>query len=276
MTSISSLTTQFVSTLFSPPRSAAGETLTNIVFGQQPQTVAPVGPGQAVLALDTANTGRERALELIAARPTVQGQLDRFEEAVRGAGSVEELLANRDALTVILTASGLEDLIDSPALLQRSLASDRSDVTSLINQLAQTNIPLANLANRLQFDTAGLSVVQSDAQIAAFREEFLDALRLEELSRTTPGIDLALQFQDRAANATRAVDILGDPVLREVVLGVLGLPIETALLAVESQERLIERGLDIERLQDPEFVESLARRFLISRNGLDPTAQLQA
>lgn len=277
MSSISSLTTAFVGTLFGQRRNDLSTTLTNIAFGQQEQpAAAPVGPGEAVVALTNANTGRERDLQIIASRPTVQRTLDRFEAAVRNAESVDELLSDRDALTVILTATGLEDLIDSPALLKQALTADRTDESSLINRLARTNIPLANLANRLQLDTAGLTEVQSEENIAAFRGDYLGTLRLQELGRTTPGLDRALQFQERASQATRAIDVLGDPVLREVALTVLGLPREIALQPLESQERIIARGLDIERLQEPEYVEGIARRYLIARNGLDPTAQFRA
>lgn len=278
MSSISALTSQFVGALFgNQRRSDIPTTITNIAFGQEQEpAAAPVGPGEAVVALANATTGRERDLEIISSRPTVQRTLDRFEAAVRNASSVEELLSDRDALTVILTASGLEDLIDSPALLQQALTSDRTDETSLINRLARTNIPLANLANRLQLDTAGLAVVQAESTIEAFRGDYLGTLRLQELGRTTPGLDRALQFQERAAQATRAIDVLGDPVLREVALTVLGLPREIALQPLESQERIIARGLDIARLQDPDYVEGLTRRFLIARNGLDPTALFRA
>ncbi|MBY0448327.1 MAG: DUF1217 domain-containing protein [Hyphomonadaceae bacterium] len=278
MSSISSLTTQFVGALFgNQRRNDIASTLTSIAFGQVEEAApAPVGPGQAVAALTNANAERERELAIISSRPTVQRTLDRFESAVRNASSVEELLSDRDALTVILTASGLDDLLDSPALLQRALTSDRTDETSLINQLARTNIPLANLANRLQLDTAGLAVVQDESTIEAFRGDYLGTLRLQELGRTTPGLDRALQFQERAPQVTRAIEVLGDPVLREVALTVLGLPREIALQPLETQERLIDRGLDIERLQDPDYVEGLARRFLIARNGLDPTAQFSA
>lgn len=251
--------------------------LTSILFGGgAPAPVAPIGPAQALAALDTATLQRDRDIQLISQRVDVVRDLEGFEAAVRSAQSVEELLANREARNVLLIASGNEDLLDAAALVSEALTSDRTDTRSLINQIAATNIPLAELANRLQFDTAGLAVIQSEETIAAFRAEFLEARRLESLDQVTPGIADALRFQARAAGLTRAIDILGDGAAREVVLGAFGIPQEIALQPIDSQEAVVERLFDIERLQDPEFVETLARRFLINRNGFDPTASLLA
>jgi len=274
MTSISFLTSQLVSAVFGNSR--RNPDLSATVLGLNTAQPQPVGPGQALAALKTAEKQRGQATAAIERRPDVRRDLRRFEEAVKAAKSPEELLKNREALKVLLTASGLEKQLDQRALIQRALTSRRSEPGTLINQLATSNLPLANLANRLKFDTEGLNIIQNPETLAAFRADYLDALRRKDLERLTPGIDAALQFQKKAASITRAVDVLADPVVREVVTGALSIPAEFAFQPIENQERIIERRLQISRLKDSDFVEQLTQRFLINKNGLGPTALLQA
>lgn len=274
MTSISFLNGQIVAALFGGANRQTD--LTATLYGLSDQNPAPVGAGQALAALNAAQDQRETEIAAIEKRPDVVRDLERFEAAVRNAESPQALLEDREALKVILTASGLAEQIDQRALIQRSLTSVRSEPGSLINQLAPSNLPLANLANRLKFDTQGLNVIQSEQTIASFRQDYLDALRRQDLEARTPGIDAALQFQSRASSITRSVDVLADPIIREVVTGALGIPQEFALQPLESQERIIESRLQLSRLQDPEYVEQLTQRFLISRNGFGPTTFLSA
>lgn len=250
MTTISNLTSQLFSTLFQGGGGARTP-----------------GPGDAIVALKTANKTQTRDIAALESRSDVKADLERFEKAVQSAKSPDELLRNRDALKVLLTASGLEGQIDQGGLIRKALTSVRSEKGSLINQLAASNLPLARLANRLKFDTQGLAIVQSDQTLAAFRTEYLDALRRQQLEKLTPGINAALQFQKKASSITRTIDILADPDARAVVTGALGLPQELAYQSVDTQARVISDRLDISRLKDPRFVEQLTQRYLLNRNG---------
>ena len=59
--------------------------------------------------------------------------------------------------------------------------------------------------------------------------------------------------------------VLGDPIIRRVVTGALGLPPEIAIQSVETQARAVRARLDITKLEDPKEVQRLAERYLMNR-----------
>ena len=61
--------------------------------------------------------------------------------------------------------------------------------------------------------------------------------------------------------------MLGDPIIRRVVTGALGLPREIAIQSVETQARAVASRLDIRKLEDPREIQRLAERYLLSRSG---------
>ena len=59
-------------------------------------------------------------------------------------------------------------------------------------------------------------------------------------------------------------DVLGNPVLRRVVTGALGLPDAIAVQSVEAQGRAVTARLKIESLQDDRAVRKLVERYLLA------------
>ena len=76
-----------------------------------------------------------------------------------------------------------------------------------------------------------------------------------------------MAFRERAARAKTAFDVLGDPVLRRVVTGALGLPQQLALQSVEAQARTLTSRLDVAKLQNPREVAKLAERYVVAAAG---------
>ena len=60
--------------------------------------------------------------------------------------------------------------------------------------------------------------------------------------------------------------ILGDPVMRDVVTTALGIPLEIAFQPLEAQEKAVTAQLDITKFKDPKFVESFIDRYLIANS----------
>ena len=75
---------------------------------------------------------------------------------------------------------------------------------------------------------------------------------------------VALYFLETARTAGDVYDVLGDPVLRRVVTGALGLPDQIAIQPVETQGRAVTARLKVTALQDERQVRKLAERYLIA------------
>ncbi len=84
------------------------------------------------------------------------------------------------------------------------------------------------------------------------------------LSATNPGMANAIFFSENAKNVKSVYDILGNGVLRRVVLGALGLPDQLAIQPVETQARAVASRLKLADLQDPTRVRAIAERYLMA------------
>lgn len=84
------------------------------------------------------------------------------------------------------------------------------------------------------------------------------------LSETNPGMANAIYFSENAQTVKTVYDILGNGVLRRVVLGALGLPDQLAIQPVETQARAVTSRLKLADLKDPTKVRAIAERYLMA------------
>jgi hypothetical protein len=187
-----------------------------------------------VSALSNAETNETQDVAQQEKDPETASDIAHFLAVAKSAPNLKTLLADPIAAKVFLTANGLGDQVGYTALAVQALSSDPS----------QSN----NLASTLS-DPAWLSTAQS-----------------------TPGIAAALDFRARASTFTTADQILGDANVRAVVTGALGIPEQIAFQPLEAQEKAITDRLDISKLQDPAFVEQLAREYVINNNSSGATS----
>jgi hypothetical protein len=74
----------------------------------------------------------------------------------------------------------------------------------------------------------------------------------------------AVYFSETAKTVKSVYDILGNGVMRRVVLGALGIPDQVAIQPVETQARAVLARLKLADLQDPIKVRGLAERYLMA------------
>lgn len=84
------------------------------------------------------------------------------------------------------------------------------------------------------------------------------------LSDANPGMADALYFLESAKDVKSTYNILGNGVLRRVVMGALGLPDQVAIQPVETQARAIEARMKLADLQNPTKLRAMAERYLMS------------
>lgn len=207
-----------------------------------------------------------RALERIAREPLQTRALDQFRRAIERAPDIRAALRDPRVLQVVTVAMGIPEGARQPGLAMRALLSDPNDNTSLVNRLADRRWKAA--AEALRLDERGLDALR-DPEIQARLADGLNRARWrQQLEESQPGLGDALLFRERAARGAEGpFAVLGDPVLRRVVTGGLGLPKSLAIQSVEAQARALESRLRLDRLNDPREVQRLAERYLISRAG---------
>ena len=219
--------------------------------------------GNPVEALRQAVAGQVRGVADTAKQPEVQRDLLAFRKAVAGAKDPRALLADPTARRVLLTASGLGDQAGYAALATKALLSDPSDPKGLAANLSDPRWKSA--AATLGFAARGLATLRDPKVLDTLANAYAEIAWRKSLDAQTPGLSDALTFRATASQARTVDAVLGDATLRKVVTGALGIPREIAIQPLDTQERAVGSKLDVARLQDPKFVDQLARRYLIAQ-----------
>ena len=251
------------SVLFSGSGSASGVSsiLTTLYSGATSSGTA-VSSGNPILDLKLAEQNQSKEVAQEAKNPTVVRDLAAFNKGVANAKDIKTALQNPNVLKVLLTANGLGDQVQYPALATKALLSDPSDPKSLVNQLPNTAWKtVAQTYNLASKGLAGLQGPTVQSQIAAAYEQ---VTLLNSLDQATPGLAQAIQFKQQASKIGTVDDILGDATNRAVVTTALGIPQQIAFQDLGAQERAVTSRLDIAKLKDPQFVNTLTDQYLLA------------
>jgi hypothetical protein len=218
-------------------------------------------------ALRQAEKNEARQLDITARNPDVKRALERFQNVVRSADSIDDVIDDTTARRVLMTASGLSGQQDFVGLIKKALKSDPRDPNSLISRLGASNPAWLDLAKEYDFKKFGVTRLKQELAIASVSQAYIGEKRLDLLDQQLPGLGSAVLFKRIASRLDSPIKILGDGLAREVVTRALGLPQQLAVQSRQAQEKAIAQRLDVKRLKDPEFVDRLAQRYLQAVNG---------
>jgi hypothetical protein len=223
------------------------------------------GAAEAIPALRRATAAGEaaRAMARLAKDGGIRRAMERFRAAVSGTGDVAQALRDPRVLEVLLPAMGMGDAVGQAGLAARALTADPADPKALPARLRDTRWREAAAA--LDLHRRGMDALRDPAVQARLERGLRQQRWHEELDAAHPGLSDALVFRQRAAAVKDAYDVLGDPVLRRVVTGALGLPPELAIQPVESQARAVTSRLNLATLADPRAVARIAERYVLQR-----------
>ncbi len=215
-----------------------------------------------VTALNTAVADSAKDIAQTAKQPAVARDIATFRAAVASATSPAQLLKNPTVLKVLLTANGLGGQEQYPALAQQALLSNTKQSTALANTLPDS--AWKSTASLYDFANQGLAVLQKPGVLDTLANGYAEVTWRNSLDATTPGLSEALSFRSSASTFTTADQILGDPTARTVITTALGIPEQIAFQDIGAQEQAITSHLDISKLQDPKFVETLTTQYLLA------------
>ncbi len=218
-----------------------------------------------ILVLQNFDENGDNLRESFSEDPFIERQVEAFRDNILDLETPEELFEpqNAETLNFVLTAFGLQDRQGDTGLLERALLepTDTAEEDSLVAALTDTRIGF--LRDELLLGDVGLSVLQDETVIDQLVEDFQENLFVTSQGSQNPNVPDAIVFRENANLVESEFEILADPVLRNVVFTVLGIPEEVAVQDVDTQAELITSQLDIEDLQDPDFVQDFTERFLV-------------
>lgn len=229
------------------------------------------GAGQAsgsgaspIAALASAEKNEAAQVKTTAGEATVKNAMTAYTKVVNSGRSLDQILSDPSVLNVLLKANGLSDQIGNTALAKKVLLSNLSDPNSLANVL--TDSRWKTLAQTYNLHVNGIKALNSPSVIDAITQGYAQMTWQQEQDATTPGLSAALTFIQEAPHIKSVDQILGNATVRNVVTTALGIPAQIAFQSLTAQETAIGSRLDVQKFQDPAFVQSFAQRFLIEKN----------
>ncbi len=258
-------------TVLFPASATPADGLVGALYG----SAAPAAASSPLQALRAAETNESRDIAVTAKQPQVAREVAAFRAAVAKAKTPAELLRNPAALKVLLTAGGLSDQIAYPALAQRALLSNTKDKAALANKLNVVDSRWQPFVQTYDFANKGLSVLTKPQVLSSIANAYAEVSWRQSLDATTPGLSNALSFRAQAAGVTSVDQILGNPILRDVITTALNIPKQIAFQGIPTQERAISTRLDLAKLKDKHFVDTLTQNYLLNKanDGTQTTGQ---
>lgn len=238
-------------------------------------TYVPVIPASGLLGWQFLNRTLENQQEAYENSVAVKRDADYFRENIASIRTAEALVADRRLLGVALSAFGLSEDIDAKAFIQKVLEEGTLKDDAFANRLADKRY--------VAFSRAfGFGDLGPRTNVTTFPDEILsrhlDNSFEEAVGQQDPNLRLALNFgaelsdlvAETEAETSRWFLLMGNPPLRTVMEGALGLPSGFGQLDIDKQlEGFRDRALatfgtsDLAELAEPEMQERIVRLFLI-------------
>ncbi|MFZ0021304.1 MAG: DUF1217 domain-containing protein [Acetobacteraceae bacterium] len=241
----------------------AASMLTTLYSGATASSSTAVSTGNPIVDLKLAEQNQTADVAKEAKNPTVIRDLAAFTAGIANAKDLNTALQNPTVLKVLLTANGMADQLQYTALASKALQSDPTDPNSLVNQLSDTR--WKTLATTYNLATKGLAGLQDPTVQSQIANQYESVTWMNSLDQATPGLAEAIQFKQQASQITSVDQILGNPINWDVVLTALGIPQQIAYQDLPAQEQAVSSRLDITKLQDPTFVNSLTDQYLLAK-----------
>lgn len=190
--------------------------------------------------------------------PTVQRDLEYFQNNIQRVESVDDLLSDFRLTKVVLGAYGLQDEVTRLGRIKRVMTEDPNSQDSLAFKLADDRF--RELASDLRTDTSLVNLQTTIGQEKLFNNYVQNTFEVR-LGENDPNLRKALTFARNIDESEGNVfNVLGDRVLRDVILDTLQIPQQIAVQSVNAQAQAVNGRIDLEK-------------FVGLANGLQSTAQ---
>jgi hypothetical protein len=206
--------------------------------------------------------------------PQMDGMAGRWRVALEREGEQMEAMlevkrvqgqwrAQVDGVDVPITVDGDNVTLD---LLWRDSTDELR--TSRLTGTLENGILSGTLTNDGSSETFDWSAAPYFADaIGEVSRNYIAEKRLDMLDQQLPGLGSAVLFKQVAANLEDATDILGSPLGREVITTAFNIPKQIAIQSMVAQEKAINQRMNPAKLQDPNYVDIVAQRYLLILNG---------
>lgn len=179
--------------------------------------------------------------------------------------TTDAFLADERLVSFVLEAKGIDPESVTTDELRKMFESDLEDPRSYVNTLSDSTF--AEIVASFNFSSDGtlsgdpVGTVQQRGDTLATVNRYLRQTLEEEQGDSNAGVRLALYFQRMAPDITSAYTFLGDSALLEFFKTAFDVSDYFSSQDVAKQASTVQNFIEIEKLQDPDYVEKLVKRF---------------
>lgn len=243
--------------------------------------VLPAIPVGGLAGLRFLDSTMERQVAVFDSSPDIKRDVEYFEQNAGSITTVEQLMADRRVLGVVLGAFGLDEDIDKRAFIRKVIDEGTLDPDAFANRLVDP--AYKNLSLTLGFgDLGGLLTIQTTR--AKIVEQYKERQFEQAVGEVDVDMRLALNFRREAVDiagsgaseSTGWLQMLGSPPLREVVTTALGLPTSAGGVDLDQQVEDIARRAEslfgarsVSVLSDPENLDRMVDLFMLRKQQIN-------
>jgi hypothetical protein len=197
--------------------------------------------------------------------------IDYFQKNASSITTPAALLGNYKALSVVLGAFGVGNLINSPALVKQLLTQNPKSTSSTAYRIG--NAKYLAFATALHswspppFATSsGVQAIVKAYQLNGFEASVSPSQISSTGTATSNGLQQALYFTRQAGSITSYTQLQSDSELLAVAVTGLGLPLNAYdNLSFTQQTALLKEKLPIADLKKPSYVQHLAEQYIVQQ-----------
>jgi len=196
--------------------------------------------------------------------PAVKKEIEYFREQAAKLKTPEEFVKDARLMKFATSAYSLEAEMQFPARIKQVMLGDPKDPKALANRLADPRFREIN--KDFAFGQTGVANLKLAKFVDSVVSKYVTNEYEKKLGEQNPALREAAYFKRKIGEAKDIYSILGDKVLRAVVMDTLRIPPEVANQSVEKQAELVKKGFKFEKIKDPAYIDAFVKRFLVTRD----------
>lgn len=214
----------------------------------------------AKLVHDSLSSKEIEQRQKIASRGVIERQIDKFQNAVKKANSLDEALRDPSVHSVLNEIYEIKILSGNSDRFAKLATTDPEDKHSDVARSRDRG--LIDLATDLKKSGNGLDFLANPEFLSKVKDHLV-SIEFEEKARNmNPAAGDAFYFERKSADIKRGMDILANSVVRDVVFEALKIPDSYKSKPLETQIKKLNEKLDYSKFQDPKFVKEMSADFL--------------
>jgi intergrase/recombinase len=206
-------------------------------------------------------TGKDKT----AASTAADTEIEYFRTQMQTITSADQLLADKRLVSFVLESKGIDPKSVKSEDLKKMFASDLQDPNSFVN--TQASSAYAEIVASFNFDSAGkisaepLGTVQQRGDVLATVNSYIQQTLEEQQGEDNEGVRMALYFEREAPDLTSAYSILSDTALFQFFKTTFSMSDYISNMDTDQQASMIKKYIDFDKLQEPDYVQKLIKRF---------------